>query len=208
MRRAKCCVAACGVVAVLVLFAGEAGTQQPGRIGFAGFQPDPVSLLRNAAIHKELKIEADQQKQLDAIQKDMSDELEKVRKEITEKYTQKAEKLLQAQQVERLHQISLQLRGVAALADADVAKKLSLSEQQLKEIRDKQAGAQKKLAALRDDMNADFQERMTKMREIRQEADAAMLGVLSESQQKAYSNLKGKEFDRQQLFRPGTRRDL
>jgi hypothetical protein len=203
MRWAKCCLAACGVVALSAFLAGEARAQRPGGFGFGGFQSDPISLLRNAAVRKELEIEADQQKQIEAVQKEMSDEMEKVRKEISVKYTEKAEKLLQPQQVERLNQISLQLRGVAALTDADVVKKIGLSDDQVKEIKDKQAEGQKKIAALRDDTSSDFQERMNKMREIRTETDKAVLGVLSESQQKTYTTMKGKEFDRQQLFQGG-----
>jgi hypothetical protein len=204
MRLAKYFAAAWGVVALSAFLAGEARAQRPGGFGFGGFQSDPVSLLGIQNVRKELEVEADQEKQIEAVRKDMTEEMDKARKEISTKYTAKVEKLLQPQQVERLHQISLQLRGNAALTEDDVAKQLGISEAQIKEIKTKREEGQKKIQALREEAGGMFnRESFTKMQEINQETDKAVLGVLSDSQQKTYETMKGKAIDRTQLFQGG-----
>jgi hypothetical protein len=201
MRLSKLVLAASAVAALVVLSSGDAQAQRPGGIGFGGFQSDPISLLRSQGVRQELELEADQVKQVEAVRREMDAEVEKSRREIAAKYTEKVEKLLQPAQVERLRQISLQMRGNAALTDTDVAKKLGLSEAQQKEIADKRAEGAKKVEALRAENDGRFnRESFEKMREIQQETDQAVLNVLSDSQKKEYETLKGKEFDRTRLF--------
>ncbi len=190
------------VVVLSALLADDAQAQRPGGIGFGGFQQtDPISLLRNAAIREELEIEADQAKQIEAVRERMTADLDKSRREITAKYQGEVDKVLQPQQAERLQQISLQLRGLAALTDPEVSKKLSLSEAQLKEIATKREEGQKKS----QEVQGFDREAFDKRREIREETDKAVLGVLSEDQQKQYTALKGKEFDRA-LLNPGRKK--
>src|SRR5262245_19069206 len=110
MRWTRIVLAVPAVVALSAFVAENARAQRPGGFGFGGFQQDPMSLLRIQAIRKELEIEADQEKQIEAIQKDLTTEIDKSCKEITSKYQEKVDKLLQPQQAERLQLISLQLR--------------------------------------------------------------------------------------------------
>jgi hypothetical protein len=201
MRLSRLVLAASAAVALIVLSSGDSQAQRPGGFGFGGFQSDPISLLRSQGVRQELELEADQLKQIEAVRREMDAEVEKSRREIAARYTEKVEKLLQPAQVARLREISLQMRGLAALSDPDVAKKLGLAENQLKEIADKRAEGAKKVEALRAENEGRFnRESFEKMREIQQETDQAVLNVLSDGQKTQYTELKGKEFDRTRLF--------
>jgi hypothetical protein len=206
MRWTRIFLSVSAVVALSGFLAPDARAQRPGGFGFGGFQQDPISLLRNQAIRRELEIEADQEKQIEAVRQELEAELTKSRREITAKYQEKIDKVLQPQQVERLQQISLQLRGLTALTDPEVAKKLGLSDSQVKDIQTKREEGNKKIAELRQGGGGFNRETFEKTREIQQETDKSVLGVLSEDQQKKYETLKGKEFDRSQLF-PGRKKN-
>ncbi len=190
MRWTRIFLSVSAVVTLSAFVAEDAWAQRPGGFGFGFGQQDPISLLRRQEVRKELEIEADQEKQIEAVQKELTTELDKSRKEITAKYQAKVDKVLQPQQVERLQQISLQARGLAALTDPEVSKKLGLSESQVKDITAKREEGNKKIQELGPFSRETFE----KTQEIRQETNKAVLGVLSEEQQKKYETLKGKEF--------------
>jgi len=189
-------LAAAGVL--LVLSASTAEAQRPGGFGFGGFgiQSDPISLLRNPNVRRELEIEEDQTKEIDGIREKMDAELNDERRKIAAKYLKEVEKVLQPQQVERLRQISLQARGVAALTDKDVATKLELSQEQIDKINQERTAGAKKLADLRGTNGGRFdRESLEKMQEIQQETNQAVLNVLSDNLKAEYEKLKGKPFD-------------
>src|SRR6266487_1661330 len=96
------------------LFVSLLGGQQPGggRFQVPGFGNDPLSLLQNESVKKELHLTDDQSAKLpDAVLKALVN-------------------VLDAKQLKRLKEIELQQRGSAALADAGVQKDLKLSESQ------------------------------------------------------------------------------
>jgi hypothetical protein len=200
MRCLRFLLAVSAVVALSAFLAAEAQAQRPGGFGFGGFQQDPISLLRSQAVRTELEIDEDQAKQVEAVRREMDEELNKSRQEISAKYLAKVEKVLQPHQAQRLREINLQLRGLAALNDPEVAKKLGLSEAQLKEITTKREEGNTKIQEARRDGGGFNRETLEKIREIQQEIDQSVLNVLSDSQKKEYETMKGKEFDRTQLF--------
>ena len=186
------------VLLLSALLADRAAAQRPGGFGFGGFQQtDPISLLRSAGVREELEIEADQEKQIEAVRERMTAELDKSRREITAKYQGEVDKVLQPQQAERLQQISLQLRGVAALTETEVAKKLGLSDDQTKKIASAREEGLKKMQEVQGGFS---QEARDERQKITEEMNKAMLGVLSASQQEQFTALKGKEIDRARLF--------
>jgi hypothetical protein len=109
--------------------------------------------------------------------------------------------ILTASQQERLDQIVLRVQGVRAIAESDVAGKLALSEEQLRQMYKVFADIDTKFAAVRkqaqDGESAGwFEEQVTRLRRQEQEE---VLAVLTETQKKRLVQLVGRDFDRSQL---------
>ncbi len=124
--------------------------------------------------------------------------------------------LLSEAQSKRLDEIALQLMGVRALANEDVAKKLKLTADQKKGVEDAFKAAdddrRKMFEGLRsgggNGGNAGgFEAMREKMDEARKKSEANVLAVLSADQKKQFDELKGKPFevDRRALFGAGGR---
>ena len=199
-------------VGALVLLAAETAQAQrqggPPRGGgqFGRTGSDPISLLQIEAIRKELELGEDQSAEIRKLREAMNDEVEEMRRKIAEKYTGKLGDVLLPHQTERVKQISLQMRGVRALDDAAIAKELGITEDQKKQIEAKREEYSEKARALRGEGGGggDFRERIQKYRELQTQSNEAVLGVLSSTQREKFDKMKGKEFDRSQLFqRPG-----
>src|SRR5438309_1706782 len=100
------------------LFIGLVGGQQP----FGGFLPggagaDPLGLLRNESVKKELNLSEEQAAKIpDAVMKALGE-------------------VLDVKQLKRLREIELQQRGPTALADARVQKDLKLSSEQANSVK-------------------------------------------------------------------------
>lgn len=159
-----------GTMAVLV-GAGLAAAQQPGGFGrggrFGGFGMgglnNPIMLVNNEVVQKELDLVPDQTSQLQQLPQsmfqDMQAELQKegidfaqlrelsdeeraktmervqaISQEVNKKYRAKLAEILLPPQMQRLKQIVWQLDVPAALQDPEVAEALALSDQQKQTI--------------------------------------------------------------------------
>ncbi len=204
-----------------------------GRGAGGGF--GKTSLLRAEAVQKELKITDAQKEQLRGI----GEEVQKAQRELysglrdlpreerTKKFaelreqgrklTQDSEKkltgILNREQANRLNEINLQVRGLRAVADDDVAKELGLSDEQKKQLKgvfdaqqEKQRGLFGGFGGLRDLPEDERKKKFTEMREkgeaLRKETQEKALAVLTDEQQGLYDLMKGAkfEFELRQLF--------
>jgi len=113
----------------------------------------------------------------------------------------KIEKTLLPHQIKRLKQIALQLRGVGALANREVAEALGLTDEQKKEIEEVQAANRETMMTRARELFQGGGERpdREKMREqfqkLREEADGKLLAVLKPKQMKKFEELKGEPFE-------------
>jgi len=177
-----------------------------------------MTLLRVEAIRTELEISPDQEEALTKMQeqgrterpnadfRNMSEEertefFDKMRKEAAERNTKMKEQLeevLFPEQLERLQEINIQLQGIAALRNADVAKELKITDAQKKELEEVQAGLMEKM---REGMRELFtsgggregmREKIEKMRE---DMEGDVLGVLTSDQKKKFEEMKGEKFE-------------
>lgn len=117
---------------------------------------------------------------------------------------------LSESQSQRLDEIAIQLRGIRALADDGVAKKLKLSSEQKKEIEAAFKAAEDDRRKMFEELRGGgggFEGMREKMEEARRKSDARVLAVLSADQQKQFDEMKGKPFDvdRRALFSFGGR---
>ena len=125
----------------------------------------------------------------------MNKRMEATRK-VAEKYKPKLAEVLDAKQVERLHQITLQAAGSGAYADPDVAKALKLSKEQQDKIASitKEFG-EKQRAAFTGGGAGGGEDARAKMRELSATRDKDLAAVLTSDQSAQFEKMKGKEFD-------------
>ncbi len=128
--------------------------------------------------------------------------------------------LLSEAQSKRLDEIALQLMGLRALSDADVAKKLKMTPDQKKGVEDAFKAADDDRRKMFEELRAGggnggggggngagFEAMREKMDEARKKSDEKVLAVLSADQKKQFDGMKGKPFevDRRALFSNGGR---
>jgi len=196
----------------------------PGGMGPGGGDPS-LRLLGMPEVQKELELMDDQIAKLKAVdddyrqkrQKEMAGLRELPRDQVRAKFTEMQEKqkawreealkkvqeILLPPQYDRLHEISLQVRGVSALADPKVQEEIGLSEEQknkLKEIRDKvETQVRAMFEGMRGQPPEQIRARMTesreKMRTLRKDIEDQTLQVLTAAQRDKFEQLKGKKID-------------
>jgi len=184
---------------------------------------DPtLRLLTSPEVQKDLELVDDQVTQLKAIGEDVRAKVQKefsgIRdlprdqrrakfaemqakiKPITDEAIKKVQEVLLPHQVDRLKELSIQVRGVAALADAKVQEDLGLSADQKTKLTKIQEGAQTSIRALFDGMDnldadarrAKFAENREKVQKMIKDASDEALNVLSTDQKDKLEKMKGK----------------
>ncbi|MCG8648596.1 MAG: hypothetical protein MI861_02115 [Pirellulales bacterium] len=193
-----------------------------GGFGQRGGGDAVFGLLRDEAIKAEIELMPDQEEAIEKLAERSREEsrgrgfdfetirqmdederreffakLQKEREERGKKMREQLEEVLLPQQMERLDQISLQLRGVQALNDPTVAAKLKITDAQKKELQETQD-------KMRQEMRAKMQELFQQgdreaMREafvkIREEIESGILEVLTSDQRKQFEEMKGEKFE-------------
>lgn len=197
---------------------GRFGGGFGGRGGF-GAPGDYMALLRMEAVQKELKVDEAQEKSIDELAdklrgerrgerpnfRDLSDdEREKFlaeRRKEAEKRSEEAKKalagILSGEQMTRLSQISIQVRGASALNDPEVAAKLEITDEQMGKIEAaEEENSQKMRTAMRELRDSDDrQAAFAKIGEMREEGQKNVLAVLTKEQQAKFEEMQGKKFE-------------
>ena len=172
---------------------------------FGGFRGNPLMLLGQESVQKELKLTDEQTKKVDELRQKTrekfqeifgGDEAERPKKmqELNEENRKAIDALLSPEQSKRLKQIVYQQRGAAALADPEAAKALNLSEEQ-----------QEKVKTINQEMQAAMRELFTpgqppdddtrkKMDDVRKSSGEKLLAVLSPEQKTKWTQLQGEPF--------------
>ena len=133
------------------------------------------------------------------------EEVGKKRAELVKEAEKGLAEFLSEAQAKRLDEIALQLQGIRALTNEDVAKKLKLTSDQQKSVEDALKSADDDRRKMFEELRAGgggFEGMREKMEEARKNSDAKVLAVLSADQKKQFDDMKGKPFeaDRQALF--------
>jgi hypothetical protein len=101
--------------------------------------------------------------------------------------------IVSAEQMKRLREVGIQVTGIEALANADVQKKLALSDEQkarVVELRDDYLEKRRPLF----EKSRVLPEDREKIKELHREATAKGLSLLTDEQQKTWKELTGKPF--------------
>jgi len=200
-----------GMVAVLA-----APVMAQGRGGFGGGMGmgGMANLVANPGVQKELKLSAEQIEKATALAASNREKMTEIRskleglegqeamakrtelmKPINEENTKKIKGFLKDEQYTRLSQIDLQQRGFAGvLADKDLVKKLSITEDQTSKIRtmmtDMQAEAREIMQSAGDDRPAAMQ----KTTALRTETNKKVMALMSDDQKKTWKEMTGEPF--------------
>jgi hypothetical protein len=203
-------MAGLGLVALL---AGPALAQGQGRgfgRGFGGLG----SLLGNASVQKELKLD-DQQtekaKELaqkigeesrekfqglqDLSQEERREKMTAIGREMSEKALKSAGEFLKPEQITRLKQINYHQQGAAAFNDPDVAKKLNLTDTQKSEIQTLVDESRSQIRGIFQSAGDDREAAMKKVAELRTETLTKATSKLNDEQQKSWKELIGAPFE-------------
>lgn len=169
---------------VAFLFVALVGGQQPGGGGFggggfggkSGGAADPLALLRNESVKKELGLTDEQVGKIPgAVQKALAD-------------------ILDAKQLKRLREIEMQQRGTAALADTRVQKELKISDEQSQTLKTILEDTRKQQAELLKGAKGDFKGMREKTQALQKETTEKLNEVLTSEQRRAFKQLQGEEF--------------
>lgn len=132
-------------------------------------------------------------------------EFERQRRERAKEEREKLAEILLPHQLKRLTEIYLQLAGVAALQDDDIAAELGITEAQKAKIAEVQAANREEMGERMRELfqGGNREEIQAKMQELRRAADAKVLAVLTPEQQKKFEEMKGKPFSLPEGFGRG-----
>lgn len=110
----------------------------------------------------------------------------------------KLREILTSEQLNRLHQIGLQMRGPMALADPKVMEDLKITDeqrQQLAAVRDKAMQQIHGLMSKPGDWQSMTEESRQKATELRQQAGEEILKLLTPEQREAFEKMKGAKLE-------------
>jgi len=206
-------------LSALLAFSLSANAQRRGRGGFGrGGGNNPVFLLQNPGVQKELNLSEDQiskikdvgdkQREKLAALRDMSDEERQEKgpalmKEANEEAQKSLKGLLNADQDKRLHQIMLQAQGPQAFSDAKIQSQLKLTDDQKSSLKTIMDDQRTQMDDIRQAAGGDFRQIGQKMQELRKETMTKITGLLTDEQKAAWKEMTGKTFQIQ--FQGGRR---
>jgi Spy/CpxP family protein refolding chaperone len=194
------------LIAAIALSAPFAWAQRQRGGLFGGGFGGGIGLLGQQSVQQELKLSADQIKQVDellAAQRESFSGLRDLSREDRQAKMAEADRAAQAKlasilkedQLKRFKQISLQQRGAQAFTDPEVATALALSDEQKSKIADIQSAAREEMRGLfQGAAGGDREELRKKFEEARTATNEKLMGVLSPEQQAKWKELTGEPF--------------
>jgi Spy/CpxP family protein refolding chaperone len=206
-----------GMVAILAAPA----LAQGGR-GFGGGMGGVTNLIANPGVQKELKLTTEQTEKVTALSTELREKMGDIRskleglegqeamtkraelmKPINEEATKKIKGFLKDEQFTRLTQIELQQRGAQALADKEIAKKLSITDEQATKVKSILDDERSEMQELRQSAGNDFASVMPKIQALRKESNTKVMALMSADQKKTWKEMTGEPFEVPPMQRRG-----
>lgn len=172
-----------------------------------------VMLLRQASVREDLKLSHDeaakinkftsqQWKKAQEVSKLPPAERDKKFAEMTKENDRFIDQTVTKEQRKRLQEIELQTAGLICLGRHEIAAKLKLSDEQKRRVQ----GMQKEGRQEMEDLlyATDAEARQEKLTELRRTSRARILELLTEEQERIWSQLQGKPFKGKIEFSPTT----
>jgi Spy/CpxP family protein refolding chaperone len=211
-------------VAILIVQPAFAQGPPRGR-GFGGGMQDPKTIILQAPVQDELKLDDSQKgdlqkikqkfdsarqeaRQTGATDREKAQEMIKTAGDEAKKEIAKATETLKPEQTKRLHQLEIQFAGIRAFENADVQKELKLNDKQKGDIKEITDGLAKDSQELFQSARGDQtkrQETMQKIAALNKEGFEKVTGVLTEDQKTTWKEMVGEKFDKFERGMPGGR---
>jgi hypothetical protein len=219
MRHKRSATLTLGALAMAIMLSGLAQAQQRGRLSrfFGDNFSVGVSLLSIEKVQGELKLSSEQigtatkvgeKLSLDrrALYEDLSreerrergDELRIKAAEISYAAVMQIAETMDDTQKKRWREITLQVRGAAALAEERMAKRMELTEEQVKKLNDLTAKQREKMReSFRQSQGQDLsrEERIEQFRAMVEETNKQRLAVLTDEQRAKFKEQQGEKFE-------------
>lgn len=213
-------------LAVMAMAASPSLAQRPGGPGGAGGRgmgmgAMGMGIVGMPPVQQELGIKPDQAGKVESIVGEMRDAMQSLRErlqdvapgermermrelmsEANEKVESQLAEVLDENQMKRLKQIELQMRGVQAFADAKVQEALTMTAEQKAKVQDLLADFGERQRSIMQEAQGDFAGAMGKVRELRDEIMGKAKELMSEDQIKAWGEMIGEAFE-MPAFGPG-----
>jgi hypothetical protein len=202
--------AAFGLAACLTSSTANA---QGGRGMGMGMGQSGVSLLVNKSVQKELKLSDEQIEKAtkastdlnerrqekfgelrDLEQAERQEKMQALGKEFAAESKKLADGIIKPEQAKRFGEISVQVMGFSAFNDADIQKKLSMTDEQKNKIKDMQQEMMDKATSIREEFQNDQAGRTKKMTELRDELKSKATTLLTDDQKKTWKEMTGEPF--------------
>ena len=191
---------------------------QGGRGGAGGGDPT-FGLLMNEKVREEIELMPDQAEALKKIRDDGGDrggrpdfdfqnasederaeffkKMQDERKVRSDKMREQLEEVLLPGQLKRLKEISIQVQGVAALANEEVQKELKVTDAQKKELEEAREKIQNEMRdKMRELMASGDRDKMREaFGKVREDIETQVLAVLTASQKTEFEKMKGDKFE-------------
>jgi len=182
------------------------------------YSRNPLYLLRNVKIQKELKLDGDQKTEVtDAIKElskkrreeskkarvlqgqERSKKFRKLQKQFNQDSQKKVKEILELKQLVRLGEIQLQMQGVRALLQPATQKKLKITAAQKVKFAEVQKASavtrQKAFKDLRAGGRVNLKKFREKTEELKQSQEKNLHAVLTKEQRERFDKMKGKKFE-------------
>jgi hypothetical protein len=196
---------------LVALLAGPALAQ--GGRGGGGFGGGPANLLGNPAVQKELKLDEAQiekatklatetrekmtslgEQLQDIPQNERMAKRQELAKPINESAMKTAAAFLKPEQIKRFHEIELQQRGIQALSDPIVTKKLSITTEQETKVKSLATDMQSEVAEIMQSAGDDRAAAMLKVTTLRKETLTKVMALMTDDQKKTWKEMTGEPF--------------
>ena len=227
VRRVFAPMMALALGAALATAAVAQAPQGPQR-GFDGglSRGSLLGLLRLEQVQKELKLSEENVAKVTELREQLGaemrekftalreiDDREQRRTKLTElsgesdrKAREQLREVLSREQIMRLYQIRMQVRGaLASLSNRFVVRRLELTEEQQTKLSELQKETRNKTSEMRQNLREQSQEQrreaMQKLRQARNEANEKALGLLTDEQKNRFEEMKGEKFELQRRAR-------
>lgn len=175
---------------------------QPGLIAPV-FNANPLGLLENKDVQKDLKLSEEQTKTVGDLAKKYQDGLKdlpkgrdgiKKRQELANSIKQEADGVLKADQSKRVKQLEVQQKGLNAFFDQTLMKDLGLTDEQKGKVRDAIKDMNAKRIELLKDLKGNREEIQKKTAELTRTSVTEFVKGLGDEQRKKWQDIAGEPF--------------
>src|SRR5882672_6935476 len=198
-------------IVVLVLMLAQSVARAQGF--FPGMRGNPLMLLGQESVQKELKLTDEQKTKIDELRQKARGRMQEIfqadegeRQAKMQALNAESRKalttILGPEQGKRLLEIVYQQRGAMALSDPEVGKALNLTEEQAGKVKKINEGTQAAMRELFTPGQAPDDDTRKKMDEVRKSGSEKLMALLTPEQKTKWTELQGEPFKGEIRFGP------